>query len=46
MKVIPNEILMTNTISMILNVAIYGLIIYQTYILNRKRKKAINIISD
>ena len=40
-KVIPNEILMTNTISMILNVAIYGLIIYQTYTLNRKRKKSI-----
>ena len=46
MKVIPNEILMTNTISMILNVAIYGLIIYQTYTLNRKRKKVISLCGD
>ena len=42
---IANDSMMTKTVSMVLSVAVYGLIIYQTYTLSQKRKKVMDIVS-
>ena len=43
---VPKDVMMTRTVSMVLSIAIYVLIIYQTYTLSQKRKKLMDIVAN